>query len=300
MTRAFHPHLACTKGFSLLELLIAMAVSGLVTGAIFLFHSHQQKAYAAHELVASMQQNLRIALFHLERDLRMAGYNPTEKAVDAGFLSVSGNAAGDAVSFSMDDNNDANGRVPDGDTEDANEKIRYALADDDGDGDLDLERNSWLLSENIEALGLAFAYDGDRDGQPDWIDRNGDGVPDPGEIIWAVDSDGDGRLDADLDADGDGAIDEKDDAHDGSADGIISGRALPGGVQVPMDRICAVRIWILARTARPVPGHADFSGGPGRPAYVAGRRVVRPSAGPAAGYMRRLAVTTVVCRNLGK
>jgi len=299
MTSGAYRHLGCGNGFSLLELLIAMAVSGLVTGAIFVVHSHQQKAYASHDLVASMQQNLRTALFHMERDLRMAGYNPTEKALDAGFSAISGNASGDSVSFSMDDNNDANNRVPDGDTEDPNEKVRYALGDDDGDGDLDLERNGWLVAENIEALGLAYAYDNDGDGQLDWVDKNGNGLLDPGEIIWAVDSDRDNQLDADLDANGDGSIDEEDDAHDGHADGRIAGRALPAGAVVPMDRIRAVRIWLLARTGRPVPGYHDASGTPGRRAYILGPRVIRPSATSAAGHMRRLAVTTVSCRNLG-
>lgn len=297
MTGGVCVRLGPSGGFSLLELLMAMAVSGLVTAAIVVVYTHQQKAYASHDLLASMQQNLRTALFHLERDLRMAGYNPTEKAADAGFVSISGNALGDAVSFSMDDNNNGNTRTPDGDTDDSNERIRYALGDDDGDGDPDLERNGWLVAENMEALGLAYACDADGDGRLDWVDKNQNGQPDPEETIWAVDSDADGLVDSDLDANGDGVIDEHDDAHDGRADGKISGRPLPDGVEVSMDRIRAVRIWLLARTSRPVQGPHGAGGTAGGPAYVVGSRVIRPSAGSGSGYARRLAVTTVICRN---
>ena len=48
----------------------------------------------------------------------------------------------------------------DGDTDDANENVTYALYDDGGDGDQDLGRNtgggSVLVAKNVEALTLAY------------------------------------------------------------------------------------------------------------------------------------------------
>ena len=61
------------KGFSLIELLIVVAVMGLIMGAIYsLFNVHRNTAYSQLEVV-EVQQNLRVALDNISRDLRMAG-----------------------------------------------------------------------------------------------------------------------------------------------------------------------------------------------------------------------------------
>jgi type II secretory pathway pseudopilin PulG len=292
------------EGFSLPDLLVAVAVAAIVTSAIFMAHRCQSRSYAAQERVAAMRQNMRTAVYHLEKDLRMAGYDPTGRAAGAGVLSVAGNRFGDSVAFSMDVNDDSGRARPDGDTDDANEEVRYSLNDDDGDGDLDLEKNGWLVAENVEALAFAYAYDDDGDGEAEWTDKNGNGRLDAGEIIWSVDSDGDNELDADLDANGDGTIDEEDDRADGEQDGHIAGVPLPGGARVGVKRIRAVRFWILVRAERATEGYLDTAGtSGGRPPYVAGRWVIRPSRLPGAAdnrYMRRMATGTVACRNLGQ
>lgn len=62
------------KGFSLVELLIVCAMMGLVMAAIFtLYQTHQRSAYTQEEVV-EVQQNLRIAMDSIARDLRMAGF----------------------------------------------------------------------------------------------------------------------------------------------------------------------------------------------------------------------------------
>ncbi|MBW1819763.1 MAG: prepilin-type N-terminal cleavage/methylation domain-containing protein [Deltaproteobacteria bacterium] len=289
------------SGFTLLELLVAMVIGGFVVGAVFLTHHTQRKTYAAQEQIAAMQQNLRVALFHLERDLRMAGYNPTGRAMGAGFQSISSNS----ISIAMDIVGNSRHSRPDGHTDDPNERICYALDDNDKDGDLDLEKNDWLAVENVEALSFAYAFDNDGDGRLDWRDKDGNGRFDPGEIMWAIDADGNDMLDRDLDTNGDGTIDAEDDAADGREDGLIQGSQLPGGVEVGLDRIRAVRIWLLVRTGRPVEGYTDTSALSGSGAgYVVGNRVIRPSTEPGARFnahhMRRLATSMVICRNLGK
>ncbi len=74
------------KGFSLVELLIVCAMMGLVMAAIFtLYQTHQRIAYTQEEVV-EVQQNLRIAMDSIARDLRMAGFlmpsgtNPLDSA----------------------------------------------------------------------------------------------------------------------------------------------------------------------------------------------------------------------------
>lgn len=69
------------KGFTLVELLVALAISGLVLGAVFKIFNTSQQSYVVQEEVAEMQQNLRVAKMFLERDVRMAG---------AGVMNMSG------------------------------------------------------------------------------------------------------------------------------------------------------------------------------------------------------------------
>jgi prepilin-type N-terminal cleavage/methylation domain-containing protein len=60
-------------GFTIVELLMVMAMLGLVTGAIYSTYIAQQRSAASQGEVTEVQQNLRVALDYLSRDLRMAG-----------------------------------------------------------------------------------------------------------------------------------------------------------------------------------------------------------------------------------
>jgi prepilin-type N-terminal cleavage/methylation domain-containing protein len=60
-------------GFTLVELLVVTAILGLVLGAIYsIYLTHMRTAYTQDEVV-EVQQNLRIALDAISRDLKMAG-----------------------------------------------------------------------------------------------------------------------------------------------------------------------------------------------------------------------------------
>lgn len=66
------------KGFTLIEMMVAIVISSIATiGAYNIFIS-QQKAYMIQEQVADMQQNARVAIDLMMREIRMAGYDPTE------------------------------------------------------------------------------------------------------------------------------------------------------------------------------------------------------------------------------
>jgi len=66
-------HILDTRGFSLIELLIVMAMLALVLVAIYsLYDTHSKSAYVQEEVV-DVQQNLRIALDGISRDIKMAG-----------------------------------------------------------------------------------------------------------------------------------------------------------------------------------------------------------------------------------
>ncbi len=61
-------------GFTLIEILIVLAMFGVVMGVLYsLYVTHQRSAYTQDE-VADVQQNLRIATDSITRDIQMAGF----------------------------------------------------------------------------------------------------------------------------------------------------------------------------------------------------------------------------------
>ena len=139
------------NGFTLVELLVAMAISVIVMASIGYVYYTQQKSYVAQEQISAMQQNLRAAMYYMEREIRMAGFDPTQSNTP-GIQTASPNT----MRFTLDITDDTDTGPPDGDTGDANEDITYSLADNDGDGDNDLERNGNLIAENIDALDFVY------------------------------------------------------------------------------------------------------------------------------------------------
>ncbi len=63
-----------SKGVTLIELLIAMVISAILIAGIYRTFIHQQKTYATQEQVADMQQNVRVAINRMMREIRMAGF----------------------------------------------------------------------------------------------------------------------------------------------------------------------------------------------------------------------------------
>ena len=62
------------RGVTLVELLVYMAIVGVVMGAIFTMFYRQQDSYLVQDRVALLQQNLRGAMTVLANDLQMAGH----------------------------------------------------------------------------------------------------------------------------------------------------------------------------------------------------------------------------------
>jgi type IV pilus assembly protein PilW len=139
------------KGFTLIELLVAMSVGLVVMAGVSMTFRSQQKSYLLQEQMAAMQQNLRAAMYHMEREIRMAGCDPNQ-TVDAQF--VTANAT--SITFTQDIRGATDGSQPDGDTDDPNENITYYLNggelrrdDPNGIGDQ-------VIADNISALNFVY------------------------------------------------------------------------------------------------------------------------------------------------
>jgi len=154
----------CNKGFTLVELLVSIVVSGVVLGSVYSSFHAQQKNFVAQEQTAALQQNLRSAMYLMEREIRMAGYDPTGDA-GAGIHTAQANS----IRVTKDITDDSGTGAPDGNADDVNEDITYAVLDADGDGDMDLARTdangvgNQLLAENIDALDFVYL---DKEGTP--------------------------------------------------------------------------------------------------------------------------------------
>jgi type IV pilus assembly protein PilW len=158
------------QGFTLVELLVAMGISGVVMAGIYTIYNSQQKSYVAQEQIVAMQQNLRTAMYVMEREIRMAGYDPT-RATAAGITIA--NVA--ELQLTKDENGDGDFTNPSPPpANDTNEQVRYALTDDaNEDGIADgspchLGRETWagglqMIAENIDALNFVYL---DEDGNP--------------------------------------------------------------------------------------------------------------------------------------
>ena len=76
------------KGVTLIELLIALLISAIIIAGIYRTFIHQQKTYATQEQVADMQQNVRVAINRMMREIRMAGFGNVQGVLPVTFPGV--------------------------------------------------------------------------------------------------------------------------------------------------------------------------------------------------------------------
>lgn len=65
-------------GFSLIELLMAIAILGVVMAAVTGVFSRSSKLYTTQNAAAALQQEVRAAVEVMAREIRMAGFNPSK------------------------------------------------------------------------------------------------------------------------------------------------------------------------------------------------------------------------------
>lgn len=64
------------RGFTLLETLVSAALFSIVMAGMYALYTTMQSTMSRGELQSDLQQNARVALDQLTRELRMAGYDP--------------------------------------------------------------------------------------------------------------------------------------------------------------------------------------------------------------------------------
>lgn len=143
------------SGLTLIELMVALAVSSLVLASVIGVYAAVSKSYTTHNVAADVQQVVRAAVDYMAEDIMMAGINPNEIA-NVGFQEA--NSA--RIRFTAD-------RDMDGDTGDAFEDIAYEI------GGNQLQQTDHLgtqiLLTNLDDGRSAFAY----------LDEDGNDLGDP-------------------------------------------------------------------------------------------------------------------------
>ncbi len=129
------------KGFTLVEIMVAMVIALVVLGALVGNFIMQHNNYRQQAEVTETQEYVRAGIEMMTRELLMAGYNPAE-ASGTGILS----GETDSIRFAAD--LDEDGFIS------GDEEITYTL----DTVDLQLTRNDEPLAENIPSDGLEFIY----------------------------------------------------------------------------------------------------------------------------------------------
>lgn len=140
------------RGFTLIELVIGLAISLILMGVAVSIFNVQRKSYSLQEQVTEMQQNVRATMDMMVREIRMAGYDPTE----SGFVGIGTNTTTLLQILADLDGN--------GTSTDTNENITYRYYNvNDATYPRQIKRNTGggfqPFSENIDGCDFLY-YDG--------------------------------------------------------------------------------------------------------------------------------------------
>ncbi|MDA3789559.1 MAG: prepilin-type N-terminal cleavage/methylation domain-containing protein [Desulfobacula sp.] len=162
------------KGFTLVELLVAMAITVIISAAAISSFSGQQEDQLSQQQIVEMQQSMRGGLYITTLEIRMAGYDPYAM-YNAGITNAGDGSAGNPLTFSLvadddgvdniniDTNGDGNVDSSDGNIDEEGELkiISFQLYDAYGDGDNDIGMavgggSNQVIAENIQ--NFLFTY----------------------------------------------------------------------------------------------------------------------------------------------
>lgn len=138
-------------GFSIVEMLMAVAIGMIVLAGLVVVFVSQKKAYDVQAQVTEMHQNARATLDIISQDIAGAGYNPTKKIT--GFVGIPYNANQLRLVSDLDGDEVIDG----GPSTDDPEDITYYFA-----GSViyrtDRRGNDQIFAENVEAFDFKY-YD---------------------------------------------------------------------------------------------------------------------------------------------
>ena len=120
---------AASRGFTVVELLVALGLAAVVFGLIVSFFANMSRSTTTQNAAAAAQQTARAGVDFMAQELRLAGLDPLNSA-GAGIEEIS--AAGTKIRFTSDscnvqigDSGTCENPVPDGNVNGKNERVTY-------------------------------------------------------------------------------------------------------------------------------------------------------------------------------
>ncbi len=166
------------RGITLLEVMVALVICGIVIGAVYRLFVAQTRAYSVQDQVVEIQQNVRSAMEVLLRDLRMAGCDDDNTVGKPPLVPMVTPVASNAitVSYRYYDQNNVLNRVT----------AAYSLAGTNLQRQLTLNgvaNAAEPILPNVNSFILTYGIDADGNHIVD--DQNGNGVVDTGDYVTA-------------------------------------------------------------------------------------------------------------------
>ena len=144
---------ALSAGFTLVEVLVSIAIASIVFGTIFRTFDNFGRSYTKENVKAGIQQKARVGIELMARDIRLAGLDPMV-ATTAGFVVADTNSS--SIRFTADLNYD-------GDIMDPFEDITYRLNGDrlEQASDIGTGMSVDTLMDNVTDLTFTYLNEGD-------------------------------------------------------------------------------------------------------------------------------------------
>jgi len=169
------------KGVTLIELLVALVICGMIIAGIYRVFIAQTRAYTVQDQVVEVQQSVRGAMELLLRDLRMSSYDSDENPPVVGVPDpaiVPGFNGNDSISIFYQYDDALLGQIV--------RRVNYWR---DGNGNLNREQfangvseGNFVLLENVDAFTLTYGVDG-TEGMTETQDGSIDDISVPNGIL---------------------------------------------------------------------------------------------------------------------
>jgi prepilin-type N-terminal cleavage/methylation domain-containing protein len=138
-----------TRGFSLIELMVAMAMACIVLAAVYSLHAALTKSYTTQNAAADAQEGMRAGIDFMAEDILMAGFD----SLSTGNFGI---VAADATSIHLTSYRNLNGTIDASDLE----EIRYFLSGTQLKQELYNDNTTdEVLVENVTSLTFTY-FDG--------------------------------------------------------------------------------------------------------------------------------------------
>lgn len=90
------------KGFTVVEIMVAIVLAAIIILSAFNFYLSQQKFSVGQVKKAQLQGNLKVAMDRMVKDIRKAGYDPES----SGSFGISSQSTTTEIRYTMDENGD--------------------------------------------------------------------------------------------------------------------------------------------------------------------------------------------------